>query len=142
MRVFPKSHHAKEVKTAIFHLLYTHICMHILHTVLLYISFGADKENLCNNQELCYLVTISFILMTVMCDSGVMMLGEIRCWSLLRVKRLNTNYLQFSHFLTFKRNIICFYIVQNIYKCSQLVRFCLSQVHGNCWFSTLSKRQS
>ena len=30
-----------------------------------------------NNQELLQLVIISFILMTLMCDSGVILLGEI-----------------------------------------------------------------
>ena len=52
--------------------------MHILQTVL-YISLGADKENFFNNQELLYLVIISFILVTLMCDSGVKMQGEIKC---------------------------------------------------------------
>ena len=37
----------------------------------LYISQGADKENLFNNQELLLLEIISFILITLMCDSGV-----------------------------------------------------------------------
>ena len=37
------------------------------------------KENLLNNQELLQLVIISHILMTSMCDSGVILLGEIRC---------------------------------------------------------------
>ena len=32
------------------------------------------------------LSTLYFILMTLMCDSGVIMSGEIRCWSLLGVK--------------------------------------------------------
>ena len=31
--------------------LHPKINMHILHTILLYISHGADKENLFNNQE-------------------------------------------------------------------------------------------
>ena len=30
-------------------------------------------------QELLHLVIISFILMTLMCDSGVILCGEIRC---------------------------------------------------------------
>ena len=34
--------------------------------------YGADKENLFNNQELLKLVIISFILMTFMWDSGGM----------------------------------------------------------------------
>ena len=39
----------------------------------LYISGNADKENLFKNQELYKLVIISFILMTLMFDSGVML---------------------------------------------------------------------
>ena len=39
----------------------------------LYISWNADKENLFNNQELYKLVIISFILMTLMFDSGVIL---------------------------------------------------------------------
>ena len=38
--------------------------MHILQTVL-YIFLGADKENFFNDQELLYLVIISFILVTL-----------------------------------------------------------------------------
>ena len=45
-------------------------------------------ENLSNNQEHLELVIISFILMTIILDSGVMPLGEIRCLSLLGVKGL------------------------------------------------------
>ena len=48
----------------------------------LYIIFGADEENLINNQELLYLVHISFIFITLMFDLGIIMKGEIRCWSL------------------------------------------------------------
>ena len=59
--------------------------MHILHTIL-YISKGADEENLFNNQEFHELVIISFILMTLMFDSGVIFYGEIRCLSLVGVR--------------------------------------------------------
>ena len=58
--------------------------MHILHTIL-YISKGADEENLFNNQEFHELVIISFILMTLMFESGVI-LYEIRCLSLVGVR--------------------------------------------------------
>ena len=54
----------------------------------LYIIFGADEENLINNQELLYLVHISFIFITFMFDLGIIMKGEIRCWSLWEVKEL------------------------------------------------------
>ena len=35
-----------------------------------------------NNQEVLQLMTISFILMTLMFDSWMILKGEIRCWSL------------------------------------------------------------
>ena len=46
----------------------------------MYISKVSDKENLNNNQELLKLVIISFILVTLMCDSGMILLGEIICY--------------------------------------------------------------
>ena len=54
----------------------------------LYIFQGANKENVSHNQELLELVIISFILVTVMFDLGVILWGEIRL-SLLGVKVLN-----------------------------------------------------
>ena len=45
--------------------------MHILHA--LYISWSTDKENLFKNQELNKLKIISFILMTIMFDSEVIL---------------------------------------------------------------------
>ena len=36
-----------------------------------YTSLSADKENLFNNQELLLLAIISFILVRLMCDSGM-----------------------------------------------------------------------
>ena len=35
---------------------------------------------------------ISFILVTKMCDSGAILLGEIRCWSFQGVKGLKERY--------------------------------------------------
>ena len=43
-----------------------------------YTSLSADKENLFNNQELLLLAIISFILVRLMCDSG-MILYDIVC---------------------------------------------------------------
>ena len=57
--------------------------------MFLYISYGADKENLFNNQELLLLVVISFILVPLIFDSGVILQGEIRCLLLLRSKVKN-----------------------------------------------------
>ena len=54
------------------------ISMNILLTVL-YTLLGADMENLFNNQELLYFVIISYILLTLIFDSGVILWGEIRC---------------------------------------------------------------
>ena len=51
-----------------------------------YNSYGADKENLSINLENIQLVIISFILMTLMCDAGVIKLGELRCQSLSGLK--------------------------------------------------------
>ena len=47
-----------------------------MHT--LFISHGADKEDLFNNQELLKLVTIFFILVNLLFDLGVLFRGEIR----------------------------------------------------------------
>ena len=56
-------------------------------SILFSIHFlGADKENLFNNQELLQLVIIFCILVTLMCDSGVIQRGEIRCLSSWGVK--------------------------------------------------------
>ena len=44
--------------------------MHILHTVLYTFLDGADKKNLFDNQKPLKLVIISFIMLTLMCDSG------------------------------------------------------------------------
>ena len=43
----------------------------------LFISYGADKENLFNNQELPKLLIISFILVTLMCDLGVISMEKL-----------------------------------------------------------------
>ena len=52
--------------------LHPNFSMHILLTVL-YNSYGTDKENLFNNQELRKLVIILFILMTWTCNSEVIL---------------------------------------------------------------------
>ena len=57
------------------------IRMQILHTVL-YTFLKVLTWRICliiNNKELLPLVIISFILMTLMCDSGVILYREIRC---------------------------------------------------------------
>ena len=53
-----------------------------------YIFQGANKENVSHNQKLLELVIISFILVTLMFDLGVILWGEIKSWSLLGVKVL------------------------------------------------------
>ena len=57
----------------LFNSLHPKIIMHILHTVLYTFPKVLDKENLSNKQELLWLVIISFILMTLICDSGVIL---------------------------------------------------------------------
>ena len=54
----------------------------------LYIFYGVCRENLSNNQELLEFPIISLILLNSMFDLGVILLGEIRCLSLLGVKGL------------------------------------------------------
>ena len=57
----------------LFNSLHPNIIMHILHTVLCTFPKVLDKENLSNKQELLWLVIISLILMTLICDSGVIL---------------------------------------------------------------------
>ena len=57
----------------LFNSLHPNIIMHILHTVLYTFPKVLDKENLSNKQELLWSVIISFILMTLICDSGVIL---------------------------------------------------------------------
>ena len=71
---------------------------------VLYISLCAGKENLFNNQEVLQLIIISFILMTLMCDSGVILKGEIRCQSLSGIKVLLTVHIFMYMLLTFVGN--------------------------------------
>ena len=54
----------------------------------LYVPNCTHKENLLNNQELLNIVIISFTLMTLMFELGVILLGEIRCLSLRGFKGL------------------------------------------------------
>ena len=49
----------------------TSVCVFLL--TVLYNSYGTDKENLFNNQELHKLVIILFILMTWTCNSEVIL---------------------------------------------------------------------
>ena len=52
--------------------------MHILCIISIYISQDADNENLFNDEDQAYLwlVIISFILVTLMCNSGVGIVGR------------------------------------------------------------------
>ena len=54
----------------------------------LYTSNVTKKDYLFKNQEPLQLVIIVFILVTFMCDSGVILYGEIRCCTLLELKGL------------------------------------------------------
>ena len=56
-----------------------------------YISLRADKENLCNNQECPLQVIMSFILVILMCDSGVMLWGKVE--DILSIKKLFAPFL-------------------------------------------------
>ena len=50
--------------------------MHILHTALYTFPKEENKENFFTNRKLLLLVIISFILMTLTCDSGRDILGR------------------------------------------------------------------
>ena len=52
--------------------LHLNIKMYILHTVF-FIYQGADKENLCNKEVKLKLVIIVYIVVILMCDSGVIL---------------------------------------------------------------------
>ena len=59
--------------------LHPNISVHIPHTVLYTFPKCASKENLFNNQKVLQLFIISFILVNLMFDSGMILKGEIRC---------------------------------------------------------------
>ena len=63
--------------------LHPNISMHILHTVLYTFPEVLTRGNVFKNQELYKLLIIFLILETLVFDSGVILLGEIRSWSLL-----------------------------------------------------------
>ena len=67
--------------------LHPNISIYILHTVL-YTFPKVDKENLFKNQEPYELLIISLILVTLMFDSGVILYGETKSWSLSRFNEL------------------------------------------------------
>ena len=74
--------------------LHPYISIHILQTVLS--SFPVELiRRICLQSRVSKVefASISCILMTLMFDSGVIPLGEIRCWSLLGIKELDC----FSH---------------------------------------------
>ena len=53
-------------------MIYMNITVHNLLTVP-YISYGTGKDNFLNTQEPLQILIISFILMTLMCDSTVIL---------------------------------------------------------------------
>ena len=66
-------------------------------------------KNLLNNQEILQLIIFSFTLMTLMCDSGVMLKGEIRYQLLSGIKVLLTytfSCICFLHFLATMAKIV------------------------------------
>ena len=59
---------------------YLHVLNTLHHNFIMYILFcslyiskGTDEENFFNSEELLLFMIISFILMTVMCDSGLIL---------------------------------------------------------------------
>ena len=84
--------------------LHPNISMHILHTALY--TFPTVLTG-----RICLLIkrflprwTFPFLLMTLVCDSGVILLGEIRCLSLLGFKELNIHEIQTRQTSKFKMN--------------------------------------
>ena len=63
--------------------LHPNISMHNLHTVHYTFPEVLTRGTVFKNQELYELVIIFLILVTLMFDSGVILWGEIRGWSLL-----------------------------------------------------------
>ena len=63
--------------------LHPNISMQVLHTVLYTFPEVLTRGNVFKNQELYKLLIIFLILETLEFDSGVILLGEIRSWSLL-----------------------------------------------------------
>ena len=63
--------------------LHPNISKQILHTVLYMFPEVLTRGTVFKNQELYKLVIISLILVTLLFDSGVILWGEIRSWSLL-----------------------------------------------------------
>ena len=63
--------------------LHPNISMQVLHTVLYTFPEVLTRGNVFKNQELYKLLIIFLILETLVFDSGVILLGEIRSWSLL-----------------------------------------------------------
>ena len=73
------------------HYFEVHSRIHFPHCFLK-VPKGADKDNLLNNRDLFYFVIISFILTTLMCDSGAILLGEIRNSSPFGLKGLTCQH--------------------------------------------------
>ena len=63
--------------------------MYILFTIL-HVSYFSDWENLFKHKDISSLVIISIILMICRFDQEVVLLGEIRCWSLLGLTWIDT----------------------------------------------------
>ena len=63
--------------------LHPNISMQVLHTFLYTFPEVLTRGNVFKNQELYKLLIIFLILETLVFDSGVILLGEIRSWSLL-----------------------------------------------------------
>ena len=68
-----------------FNPLHPNISLQVLHTVCY--AFLTYKENLFNNQEFLEFAINSFIDVILVFRSGGILLGEVRCFSLLVIKR-------------------------------------------------------
>ena len=89
-----QARHKQKLRKTVIKLFYFPQCFAPLHQFVffpycsLYTSNVTKKDYLFKNQEPLQLVIIVFILVTFMCDSGVILSGEIRCCTLLELKGL------------------------------------------------------
>ena len=74
--------------------LHPNISMHILHTALYTFPKVLTGRICLPIKRFLPKWTLPFFLMTLVCDSGVILLGEIRCLSLLGFKELNIHEIQ------------------------------------------------
>ena len=126
--------------------LHPNISKHILHTVLCTFPKLLTRRIWLTIKRFFKLMIISFILVTLMRDSGVILWGEIRCWSLLRVKGLKSQTavtffliipvspfsLRFASFSSLSLRSYLFFISKISRSASSSICFFVSSYSRNC----------